>query len=98
MANSRFDSASGKPTPRLATWNAPGSAFRKRRGSYGTPDAVSIQLLWGRAPSPVQAERSSAAACGHYNVGFAIKCLGGNGKFQPAASYFSKFRESGTSP
>jgi pimeloyl-ACP methyl ester carboxylesterase len=29
-------------------------------------------LVWGRAPSPVQAERSSAAACGHGNSGFAI--------------------------
>jgi hypothetical protein len=30
-------------------------------------------LVWGRAPSPVvQAERGSAAACGHSNSGFAI--------------------------
>src|SRR5450759_3614078 len=29
-------------------------------------------LVWGRAPSPVQAERSSAAACGHSDSGFAI--------------------------
>jgi hypothetical protein len=28
--------------------------------------------VWGRAPSPVQAERSSAVACGHSNSGFAI--------------------------
>ncbi len=27
-------------------------------------------LVWGRAPSPVQAERSSAASCGHSNFGF----------------------------
>ncbi len=31
-------------------------------------------LVWGRAPSPVQAERSSAAACGHSNSGFALDC------------------------
>jgi len=29
-------------------------------------------LVWGRAPSPVQAERSSAAAGGHNSSGFAI--------------------------
>ncbi len=29
-------------------------------------------LVWGRAPSPVQAERSSASASGHTNPGFAI--------------------------
>jgi len=29
-------------------------------------------LVWGRAPSPVQAERSSAAACDHGHSGFAI--------------------------
>jgi len=28
-------------------------------------------LVWGRAPSPVQTERSSAFACGHSNLGFA---------------------------
>src|ERR1019366_1089122 len=32
----------------------------------------SYLLVWGRAPSPVQAERRSAAACGHSNSGFAI--------------------------
>ena len=29
-------------------------------------------LVWGWAPSPVQAERSSAVRCGHSNSGFAI--------------------------
>jgi len=28
--------------------------------------------VWGRAPPPVQAERSSTAACGHSNSGFAL--------------------------
>jgi len=28
--------------------------------------------VWGRAPSPVQAERSSAAACGHRNSRFVL--------------------------
>ena len=34
-------------------------------------------FVWGRAPSPVQAERSSATACGHSNSGFAMRhcCL-----------------------
>src|SRR5258707_14681045 len=40
-ANSRSDSASAKPTPRLAMWNAPGSESRKRLGSLGIPDTVS---------------------------------------------------------
>src|SRR5258708_29200261 len=40
-ANSRSDSASAKPTPRVAMWNAPGSASRKRLGSLGIPDTVS---------------------------------------------------------
>ncbi len=30
------------------------------------------QVVWGRAPSPVQAERSSAVAGGHSNSGFVI--------------------------
>jgi len=29
--------------------------------------------VWGRAPSPVQAERSSASACGHSNSGLAVE-------------------------
>src|ERR1700687_712095 len=32
-------------------------------------------LVWGRVPSPVQAERSSAAACGHSNSGFVIAAI-----------------------
>jgi len=32
-------------------------------------------LVWGRAPSPVQAEQSSAAVCGHGNSGFAIAMI-----------------------
>jgi len=31
-----------------------------------------LALVWGRAPSPVQAERSPAAAWGHSNSGFAL--------------------------
>src|SRR5216683_3994481 len=41
MASSRLDSASVKPTLRLAMWNAPGSESRKRLGSLGIPDTVS---------------------------------------------------------
>src|ERR1700690_2615965 len=41
MANSPFDSASAKPTLRLAMWNAPGSASSKRLGNSGIPDTVS---------------------------------------------------------
>ena len=33
-------------------------------------------VVWGRAPSPVQAERSSAAAGGHSNVAFATAIAG----------------------
>src|SRR5216684_5064350 len=40
-ASSRLDSASVKPTLRLAMWNAPGSESRKRLGSLGIPDTVS---------------------------------------------------------
>jgi hypothetical protein len=32
-------------------------------------------LVWGRAPSPVQAERSSASARGHSNSGFVIAAI-----------------------
>src|ERR1035441_6301949 len=32
-------------------------------------------LVWGRAPSPVQAERSSAPACGHGNSRFVIAMI-----------------------
>jgi hypothetical protein len=35
--------------------------FFERHGGYCSP------LAWGRAPSPVQAEHSSAAACGRGN-------------------------------
>jgi hypothetical protein len=31
-----------------------------------------IPLVWGQPPSAVQAERSSASACGHSNSGFAV--------------------------
>ncbi len=33
---------------------------------------VGLVLVWGRAPSPVQAERSSAAACGHSDFRFVL--------------------------
>jgi F-type H+-transporting ATPase subunit b len=36
---------------------------------------MKLELVWGRAPSPVQAERSSAAACGHSNSGFAMMMI-----------------------
>jgi len=32
-----------------------------------------VLVMEGRASSPVQAERSPAAACGHSNSGFAIR-------------------------
>ncbi|MGA2965270.1 MAG: hypothetical protein ABSD64_03590 [Terriglobales bacterium] len=34
-----------------------------------------VLFVWGRAPSPVQAERSSAATCGRSNPGFAIAAI-----------------------
>jgi hypothetical protein len=34
--------------------------------------AADSRFVWGRAPSPVHAERSSAAANGHSKSGFAI--------------------------
>ena len=36
---------------------------------------VCKRLVWGRAPSPVQAERSSAATCGRSNPGFVIAAI-----------------------
>jgi hypothetical protein len=36
------------------------------------PERIHALLVWGRAPSPVQAERSSAAAGGHGNFGLVM--------------------------
>jgi len=33
---------------------------------------MSILIVWGRAPSPVQAEQSSAIASGHADFAFAV--------------------------
>ena len=41
------------------------------------------QPVWGRAPSPVQAERSSAPVCGHIKSGFAITKLKTPGFVRP---------------
>src|SRR6202158_3553127 len=42
-----------------------------KRFMVNQPEFREGLLVWGRAPSPVQAERSSAASCGHRNFGFA---------------------------
>ncbi len=40
---------------------------------FDQPEFRDALLVWGRAPSPVQAERSSAASCGQSNSGFGVR-------------------------
>jgi oxygen-independent coproporphyrinogen III oxidase len=43
---------------------------------FGVDAHSMLELVWGRAPSPIEAERSSAAARGSSNPGFAIAANG----------------------
>ncbi len=45
------------------------ASFARHGIEYPAGDS---QLVWGRAPSPVQAERSSASACSHSNSELAV--------------------------
>jgi F-type H+-transporting ATPase subunit b len=51
------------------------------------PELAWRQLVWGRAPSPVQAERSSALVCGHIKSGFAIAKLKTPGFVRPLLAF-----------